>query len=113
VLGVVYLLITATVMQKDLELEAEFGQESSESKSDLDKDAISHRLEEIYKRLEFIDADAAEARAASILAVCFISLVCMILQYILLLLCIWSLFLSSVLTLIIVVLQTSISVQNK
>jgi ATP-binding cassette subfamily F protein 3 len=54
--------------QKDLELEAEFGQESSKSKSDLDKDAISHRLEEIYKRLEFIDADAAEARAASILA---------------------------------------------
>ncbi|GJM87492.1 hypothetical protein PR202_ga03452 [Eleusine coracana subsp. coracana] len=54
--------------QKDLELEAEFGQGSDKSKVDLNKDAISQRLEEIYKRLEFIDADAAEARAASILA---------------------------------------------
>lgn len=33
------------------------------------KDLIAHRLEEIYKRLEFIDAYTAEARAASILAV--------------------------------------------
>lgn len=66
------MLIIATVMQKDLELEAEFGQGSDKSKNDLNKDAISQRLEEIYKRLEFIDADAAEARAASILAVCFI-----------------------------------------
>lgn len=32
-------------------------------------DAIAQRLEEIYKRLELIDADSAEARAASILAV--------------------------------------------
>ena len=32
-------------------------------------DAISQRLEEIYKRLEFIDAYSAESRAASILAV--------------------------------------------
>jgi ATP-binding cassette subfamily F protein 3 len=55
-------------MQKDLEIEAEFGQGSGKSKGDLDKDFISKRLEEIYKRLEFIDADAAEARAASILA---------------------------------------------
>ncbi|XP_004502066.1 ABC transporter F family member 3 [Cicer arietinum] len=31
-------------------------------------DAISQRLEQIYKRLELIDADAAESRAASILA---------------------------------------------
>ncbi|KAG8072998.1 hypothetical protein GUJ93_ZPchr0006g43515 [Zizania palustris] len=54
--------------QKDLEYEAEFEQSTSKSKGDLDKDAISKRLEEIYKRLEFIDADAAEARAASILA---------------------------------------------
>lgn len=58
-------------MQKDLEYEAEFEQSVSKSKDGLDKDAISKRLEEIYKRLEFIDADAAEARAASILAVCF------------------------------------------
>ncbi|EEE58090.1 ABC transporter F family member 3 [Oryza sativa Japonica Group] len=54
--------------QKDLEYEAEFEQSASKSKDGLDKDAISKRLEEIYKRLEFIDADAAEARAASILA---------------------------------------------
>lgn len=32
-------------------------------------DVVAHRLEEIYKRLTFIDADTAEARAASILAV--------------------------------------------
>lgn len=37
----------------------------------VDKDSISHRLEAIYKRLEFIDAYSAEARAASILAVSF------------------------------------------
>jgi len=61
-------------MQKDLEIEAEFGQGSGKSKGDLDKDSISKRLEEIYKRLEFIDADAAEARAASILAVCLVPL---------------------------------------
>jgi len=61
-------------MQKDLEIEAEFGQGSGKSKGDLDKDSISKRLEEIYKRLEFIDADAAEARAASILAVCLFPL---------------------------------------
>lgn len=58
-------------MQKDLEYEAESKQSLDKSKGDVDKDAISKRLEEIYKRLEFIDADAAEARAASILAVCF------------------------------------------
>uniref|UniRef100_A0A0D9VMX6 ABC transporter domain-containing protein n=1 Tax=Leersia perrieri TaxID=77586 RepID=A0A0D9VMX6_9ORYZ len=54
--------------QKDLEYEAEFEQSTPKSKGGLDKDAISKRLEEIYKRLELIDADAAEARAASILA---------------------------------------------
>lgn len=35
-------------------------------------DAISQRLEQIYKRLELIDADSAESRAASILAVGFL-----------------------------------------
>ena len=58
-------------MQKDLECETEPSQSLDKSKDGLDKDAISKRLEEIYKRLEYIDADAAEARAASILAVCF------------------------------------------
>ncbi|CAA6662668.1 unnamed protein product [Spirodela intermedia] len=33
-----------------------------------DKDVLSQRLQEIYKRLEYIDADSAESRAASILA---------------------------------------------
>ncbi|VAI51910.1 ABC transporter F family member 3 [Triticum urartu] len=53
---------------KDLEYDAESKQSLDKSKGDVDKDSISKRLEEIYKRLEFIDADAAEARAASILA---------------------------------------------
>jgi hypothetical protein len=68
-------------MQRDLEIEAEFGEGSGKTKSDLDKDAISKRLEEIYKRLEFIDADAAEARAASILAVSLFSLSVPFAQY--------------------------------
>lgn len=81
-------------MQKDLEIEAEFGQGSGKSTGDLDKDSISKRLEEIYKRLEFIDADAAEARAASILAVWFF-LLCLYVPFALyhmLLVCFCSLF---------------------
>jgi hypothetical protein len=66
---VFYLLILSYFMQKDLEEGAESSLDKI--KDGLDKDAISKRLEEIYKRLEYIDADAAEARAASILAVCF------------------------------------------
>ncbi|KAL2947225.1 hypothetical protein AAZX31_20G059300 [Glycine max] len=46
--------------------------EDKNEKGDLNgvvgRDDISKRLEEIYKRLELIDADSAEARAASILA---------------------------------------------
>lgn len=34
-----------------------------------DNSGIAQRLEAIYKRLDFIDADSAESRAASILAV--------------------------------------------
>ncbi|KAK0586268.1 hypothetical protein LWI29_003920 [Acer saccharum] len=52
------------VQQRDLE----FGGETEKSNSSIDKDAISTRMEEIYKRLELIDADSAESRAASILA---------------------------------------------
>ncbi|KAH7550085.1 hypothetical protein JRO89_XS13G0132800 [Xanthoceras sorbifolium] len=48
--------------------ELEFEGENEKSNGSIDKDAISQRLEEIYKRLELIDADSAEARAASILA---------------------------------------------
>ncbi|KAM0852654.1 hypothetical protein ACQ4PT_051619 [Festuca glaucescens] len=54
--------------EKDLEEGTESNQSLDKIKDGLDKDAISKRLEEIYKRLEYIDADAAEARAASILA---------------------------------------------
>lgn len=43
--------------------------EDEKSNAAADKDGIAQRLEEIYKRLEFIDAYSAEARAASILAV--------------------------------------------
>ncbi|KAJ4785286.1 ATP-binding cassette sub-family F member 3 [Rhynchospora pubera] len=49
--------------QRDIEFEEESGKNL-----DKDSDAVSKRLQEIYKRLEFIGADAAEARAASILA---------------------------------------------
>ncbi|MED6183815.1 ATP-binding cassette sub- F member 3, partial [Stylosanthes scabra] len=41
---------------------------NGQSNGEVHKDGISQRLEEIYKRLELIDAYAAEARAASILA---------------------------------------------
>ncbi|KAK6144981.1 hypothetical protein DH2020_021801 [Rehmannia glutinosa] len=41
---------------------------SNEELNGVDKTSVSHRLEAIYKRLEFIDAYSAEARAASILA---------------------------------------------
>lgn len=42
--------------------------EKGDANGGVDKDGISQRLEQIYKRLELIDADSAEARAASILA---------------------------------------------
>lgn len=53
----------------DLKRELEFEDVTEKSNGAVDKDAISQRLEEIYKRLELIDAYSAEARAASILAV--------------------------------------------
>ncbi|KAM0852648.1 hypothetical protein ACQ4PT_051617 [Festuca glaucescens] len=61
-------VLNADVEQKDLEDETESNQSRDKIKDGLDKDAIAKRLEEIYKRLEYIDADAAEVRAASILA---------------------------------------------
>nr|XP_010940435.2 ABC transporter F family member 3 [Elaeis guineensis] len=54
--------------QRDLEDDEETGKSNSKANGSMDKNAISKRLEEIYKRLEFIDADSAESRAASILA---------------------------------------------
>lgn len=49
--------------------ELDFEETTEKSNGSIDKDAIAQRLQEIYKRLELIDADSAEARAASILAV--------------------------------------------
>ncbi|XP_021816509.1 ABC transporter F family member 3 isoform X1 [Prunus avium] len=56
----------ARLLTKQRELEFEETTETSDGA--IDKDAIGRRLQEIYKRLEFIDADSAESRAASILA---------------------------------------------
>lgn len=53
----------------NLEFEDATVKENEELDKVIDKDAISQRLEEIYKRLELIDADSAESLAASILAV--------------------------------------------
>ena len=56
-------------LKRELEFEGATEKSQGELNGGIDKDAIGKRLEEIYKRLEFIDADSAEARAASILAV--------------------------------------------
>ncbi|CAI0441754.1 unnamed protein product [Linum tenue] len=53
--------------QRELEVEDALGNEKDQNGA-AEKDAISDRLAQIYKRLEFIDAYSAEARAASILA---------------------------------------------
>ncbi|XWS61569.1 hypothetical protein CRYUN_Cryun07bG0136700 [Craigia yunnanensis] len=54
---------------RELDLEDENGKSRGDLNGVPDKDAILQRLEQIYKRLEVIDADSAESRAASILAV--------------------------------------------
>ncbi|XP_022736612.1 ABC transporter F family member 3 [Durio zibethinus] len=54
--------------QRELDLEDEKGKSGGDLNGVPDKDAILQRLEQIYKRLEVIDADSAESRAASILA---------------------------------------------
>lgn len=56
-------------LKRELEFEDETVKENGDLDKVIDKDAISQRLEEIYKRLDLIDADSAESRAASILAV--------------------------------------------
>ncbi|KAK4784768.1 hypothetical protein SAY86_019136 [Trapa natans] len=53
--------------QRDLEFATE-SDKSNGNLNGLNSDAIAQRLEVVYKRLEFIDAYSAEARAASILA---------------------------------------------
>ncbi|EPS74591.1 hypothetical protein M569_00164, partial [Genlisea aurea] len=54
-------------LQKDVDLNADSGKSNREVDG-VDKSSVAQRLEEIYKRLELIDAYSAEARAASILA---------------------------------------------
>ncbi|KAH9769893.1 ABC transporter F family member 3 [Citrus sinensis] len=51
-----------------LQRELDFEETTEKSNGSIDKDAIAQRLQEMYKRLELIDAGSAEARAASILA---------------------------------------------
>ncbi|KAK6935568.1 ABC transporter-like, ATP-binding domain [Dillenia turbinata] len=58
----------ARLLAQQRELDLEDASKKVELNGGIDKDAISQRLEEIYKRLEYIDAYSAEARAASILA---------------------------------------------
>lgn len=57
------------VLKRELEFEDAIGKSNGELNKVIDKDAIAQRLDEIYKRLDVIDADSAESRAASILAV--------------------------------------------
>uniref|UniRef100_A0A2P2LQS3 Uncharacterized protein MANES_02G005700 n=1 Tax=Rhizophora mucronata TaxID=61149 RepID=A0A2P2LQS3_RHIMU len=54
--------------QRELDLDEATANGKAYQNGASDKDAIAKRLEEIYKRLELIDAFSAEARAASILA---------------------------------------------
>ncbi|KAG8382542.1 hypothetical protein BUALT_Bualt05G0088200 [Buddleja alternifolia] len=54
-------------LQRDMDQEEDSGKTNKEL-TEVDKTAMAQRLEEIYRRLEFIDAYSAEARAASILA---------------------------------------------
>ncbi|KAJ4840932.1 ATP-binding cassette sub- F member 3 [Turnera subulata] len=54
--------------QRELEIEEALGDGKGNKNVASEKDAIGQRLDGIYKRLELIDADSAEARAATILA---------------------------------------------
>lgn len=55
-------------LQAQLDFDDALEDKTGKENNDIEKDRISQRLEYIYKRLEFIDADSAESRAASILA---------------------------------------------
>ncbi|KAK1283349.1 ABC transporter F family member 3 [Acorus calamus] len=57
-----------SAQQRDLEFDEETEKNNGKLNGAIDKDAMSKRLQQIYKRLELIDADSAESRAASILA---------------------------------------------
>ncbi|KAF3966163.1 hypothetical protein CMV_009710 [Castanea mollissima] len=54
--------------QRELELEDATRKSNGELNGVMDKDVTAQRLEEIYKRLDAIDAYSAESRAATILA---------------------------------------------
>lgn len=54
--------------QRELELEDATRKSNGELNGVMDKDVMAQRLEEIYKRLDAIDAYSAESRAATILA---------------------------------------------
>ncbi|XP_073133141.1 ABC transporter F family member 3 [Henckelia pumila] len=55
-------------LQREMDLEENYVKSNGEPDGRFDKNATAQRLDEIYKRLELIDAYSAEARAASILA---------------------------------------------
>jgi hypothetical protein len=57
------------VLKRESDFEGATGKSNGELNGVIDKDATSQRLEEIYKRLDAIDAYSAESRAATILAV--------------------------------------------
>lgn len=59
------------MIQKVFDQDENSGKNKEVVNGGVDKDSIAQRLEEIYKRLEFIDAYSAEARGASILSVSF------------------------------------------
>ncbi|KAI3469102.1 hypothetical protein Pfo_025765 [Paulownia fortunei] len=55
-------------LQKEIDQDGDSGKSNGELNGGVDKNSVAQKIEEIYKRLEFIDAYSAEARAASILA---------------------------------------------
>lgn len=59
----------AVVLKREIEFEEPIEKNNGILNGGSNKDTISERLQQIYKRLEFIDAYSAESRAASILAV--------------------------------------------
>lgn len=68
-------------LQKEVDQDGDSGKATGEPNGGagepnggVDKTSVAQRMEQIYKRLEFIDAYSAEARAASILAVSFFHL---------------------------------------
>lgn len=61
--------VLGIILKREIEFEGPTENSNGKLNGGSEKDAASERLQQIYKRLEFIDAYSAEARAASILAV--------------------------------------------